>query len=81
MEREPIPTEIDQNLDAEQESSKLPEAEAFPIGGRQEAVICPFCGNMEHAPAVGEPEQVKNCEYFEKFNNVEPKKYKVKKAA
>ena len=73
METEPIPQE------EENEPDKLPVAEAFFVGGREEAVECPYCGKLEHAPRVGEPGGIKECEYM--ADSEERKRYRVVKRA
>lgn len=60
----------------------LPVAERYPLGhGRDCAVDCPICGHTEHAPRIGEPDEIKECETFVRMGAKNPKKYKVVKPA
>jgi hypothetical protein len=75
METEPVPQE------ELKQDEKLPEAGAYHVFGRKEAVDCPYCGGMEHAPDIGQPGCVKECELEVEKGIEHPKKYIVKKAA
>lgn len=64
-----------------EQEGQLPIVEAFHIGGHENAVICPICGNQEHAPKVGEPGGIKTCETIKRFSKTKPRKYIVTKRA
>jgi len=67
----------EETISYEEKEKRLPTAEAYHVGGRQMAVDCPICGRMEHAPNIGEPGGLKECEYMAKQGV--KKEYKVVK--
>ncbi|MDD5693165.1 MAG: hypothetical protein WC437_00500 [Patescibacteria group bacterium] len=73
--------ELESYPNEEIKREELPTAEAFHIGGRENAVICPICGHQEHAPKIGETGGIKNCETFEHFDKIKPRQYIVTKRA